>query len=154
MLFLQPCLPVEHHVDGRCRRAARNLQHLMPRRPWNLVLIASNLARVNYRPQPVDVQVDFFRAQTAPDPAPTPWEGLAGRGVVLHQIVAPKIDHVGIMHDGGARLLAEELAQALEANANDAGANGHANGNGAASTNGHGAGANGAAAAEAVAASV
>jgi amino acid adenylation domain-containing protein len=94
--------------------AARNLQHLIPRRPLNLVLVASNLARRRYIPTPLDVRVEFFRAQTAPDLRPTPWETIAGRGVELRQIVAPDINHDRMMHEPHVRLLAAELARALE----------------------------------------
>jgi amino acid adenylation domain-containing protein len=94
--------------------AARNLQHLIPRRPLNIVLIASNLARRHYIPSPLDVRVEFFRAQTAPHSEPTPWEAIAARGVALRQIVAPDISHDGMMHEPHVRLLAAELQRALD----------------------------------------
>ncbi|HEY4916565.1 MAG TPA: amino acid adenylation domain-containing protein [Solirubrobacteraceae bacterium] len=93
---------------------SRRLQHLVPRRPLNLVLIASNLARQRYVPRPLDVHVEFFRAQRVPGARGTPWEGLAGRGVELRQIVAPDIDHDGMMHEPHVRLLATELTRALQ----------------------------------------
>src|SRR5207248_10550730 len=91
------------------RLEERNLQHLIPRRPVNLVYVASNLAGRRYVPRPADVRVEFFRAQTAPDSRPTPWEALAGRGVGLRQIVAPDIDHELMMREPHVRLLAAEL---------------------------------------------
>ena len=100
--------------------AARGLAGRIPRRPWNLVLIASNLARRNYRPTPLDVRIDFFRAQTAPDAQPTPWEHLAGGGVVLHQVVSTGIDHAGMMHEPHVSVLADQLSRALSTG--DAGA--------------------------------
>jgi thioesterase domain-containing protein len=94
--------------------ARRGWAHLIPRRPWNLVLVTSNLARSKYVPQPLDVRVDFFRAQTEPDSRETPWEGLAERGVVLHQVVAPSIDHASMMQEPHARMLAKQLDVALQ----------------------------------------
>src|SRR5438105_9854636 len=93
---------------------SRNLQHLIPRRPLNPVYVASNLARRRYVPKPADVRVQFFRAQTAPDARPTPWEALAGRGVELRQIVAPDINHERMMQGPHVRLLAAELEHALK----------------------------------------
>jgi amino acid adenylation domain-containing protein len=93
---------------------SRELEHLIPRRPLNLVLIASNLARRRYVPRPLDVRVEFYRAQNAPGADPTPWDGLAGRGVALQQIVAPDIDHERMMEQPYVRLLAAEIARALE----------------------------------------
>jgi amino acid adenylation domain-containing protein len=95
--------------------AARNLQHLIPSRPLNLVLIASNLARRRYVPSPLDVRVEFFRAQTAPHSEPTPWGAIAARGVALRQIVAPDISHDGMMREPHVQLLAAELQRALDA---------------------------------------
>ena len=92
---------------------AHNLQRLIPHRPWNLVLIASNLARMRYVPKPSDVRVQFFRAQRAADPHPTPWDDLATRGVDLRQIVAPDIDHANMMHEPHVQMLAEELMWTL-----------------------------------------
>ena len=97
---------------------SRNLQHLIPRRPLNPVYVASNLARQRYVPTPADVRVELFRAQTAPDSGPTPWEALAGRGVELRQIVAPDINHERMMQEPHVRLLAVELTQALDQTAN------------------------------------
>ncbi|HEY2161539.1 MAG TPA: amino acid adenylation domain-containing protein, partial [Solirubrobacteraceae bacterium] len=92
---------------------ARGLQRLIPRRPWNLVLIASNLARRRYTPKPLDVRVEFYRAQRAANDSPTPWEGLAERGVELRSIVAPDISHDGMMHEPHVKRLAEELMRDL-----------------------------------------
>ncbi len=92
---------------------ARNLQHLLPRRPLNLVLVASNLARQRYVPRPLDVRVEFFRAQKAPGSHPTPWEKLAGRGVELRQIVAADINHEHMLHEPYVQLVAAEMARAL-----------------------------------------
>ncbi len=93
---------------------AHNLQGLLPRRPLNLVFIASNLARRRYVPRPADVCVELFRAQTATGSRPTVWEALAGRGVRTRHIVAPDIDHGSMMHEPHVGLLAAELRRALE----------------------------------------
>jgi amino acid adenylation domain-containing protein len=93
---------------------SRNLLHLIPRRPLNPVYVASNLARQRYVPRPADVRVEFFRAQTAPDARPTPWETLAAQGVELRQIVAPDINHERMMQEPHVQLLAAELESALE----------------------------------------
>ena len=93
---------------------SRNLQHLLPRRPWNVVFVASNLARRRYVPTPLDVRIEFLRAQKTPDPRPTPWETMAGRGVRLRQIIAPNIRHDCMMHEPHVRLVAAELTRALE----------------------------------------
>jgi thioesterase domain-containing protein len=93
---------------------ARGLQRLVPHRPWNLVLIASNLAMQRYVPKPLDVRVEFFRAQRASDSSPTPWEGLATRGVDLRQIVAADINHERMMHEPYVQMLAEQLMRALD----------------------------------------
>jgi amino acid adenylation domain-containing protein len=93
---------------------SRQLQHLFPRRPLNLVMIASNLARSRYVPRPLDVHVKFYRPQRVPGAHPTRWEGLALRGVDLRQIVAPDIGHEIMMHEPHVRLLAAEIADALE----------------------------------------
>jgi amino acid adenylation domain-containing protein len=95
---------------------ARNLQHLIPRRPLNIVFIASSLARRRYVPGPSDVRVDFFRATRTPDSRPTPWDSLAGQGVALRQIVSPEIRHNCMMHEPHARLVAGEMTRALEEN--------------------------------------
>jgi hypothetical protein len=91
------------------RLEVRKLEHLLPWRPLNLVFVASNLARRRYRPEALDVRVEFFRAQREPDTAPTPWEGLARRGVALNQVVAPDIDHDSMMREPHVRLLAQKL---------------------------------------------
>jgi thioesterase domain-containing protein len=102
------------------RLAARHLERLIPRRPWNLVLIASNLARKRYVPTSLDVRVTFFRAQRAADSRPTPWDGLAMRGVELRPIVAPDITHESLMREPLVKLLAEQLMRELEGGAHDA----------------------------------
>jgi amino acid adenylation domain-containing protein len=92
---------------------ARGLQRLIPRWPLNPVYVASNLARQRYVPQPADVRVEFFRAQSAPDSRPTPWEALANRGVGLRQIVATDLNHERMMREPHVRLVAAELERAL-----------------------------------------
>jgi hypothetical protein len=57
--------------------------------------------------------VDFFRAQTAADERPTPWDGVAGQGVHLRQIVAPGIQHERMMHEPYVELLAAEFTRAI-----------------------------------------
>jgi amino acid adenylation domain-containing protein len=94
--------------------SARGLHGRLPRRPWNLVLIASNLARIRYVPRPLDVRVEFFRAQTDTEKRPTPWDSVAGHGVNLRQIIAPGIQHERMMHEPYVGLLAAELTRALE----------------------------------------
>jgi thioesterase domain-containing protein/acyl carrier protein len=98
---------------------ARNLQRLMPRWPWNLVIIASNLARRRYRPSPLDVRIEFFQAVTSPDWGPTPWEPFAGRGVEVRQVVAPDIDHRLMMLEPHVRIVADQLSALLESEALD-----------------------------------
>jgi thioesterase domain-containing protein len=93
---------------------ARNLQHLIPRRPLNLVYIASNLARRRYIPRPADVRIDLFHARTSGDVQSTRWDSLAGRGVERRQIAAPEINHVSMMREPHVRLLAAELISALD----------------------------------------
>jgi amino acid adenylation domain-containing protein len=107
------------------RLAARHLERLIPRRPWNLVLIASNLARRRYVPTPLDARVTFFRAQRAADSRPTPWDGLAMRGVELRPIVAPDITHESLMREPLVKLLAEQLMRELEGGAHDEGRGQH-----------------------------
>ena len=58
---------------------------------------------------PIDVRVQFVRAQTAADSQPTPWDELAAGGVDLRQIVAPDISHESIIHEPHVRILAEQL---------------------------------------------
>ena len=67
-----------------------------------------------YVPKPLDVRVEFFRAQRASDSSPTPWEGLATRGVDLRQIVAADINHERMMHEPYVQMLAEQLMRALD----------------------------------------
>jgi amino acid adenylation domain-containing protein len=93
---------------------SRHLAHLIPRRPLNLVLVTSNLARRRYVPSPLDVHVEFFRAQTAPDSRPTPFDAFARQGVTLRPIVAADINHERMMHNPHVRSLAVELDHALE----------------------------------------
>jgi amino acid adenylation domain-containing protein len=93
--------------------SARNLQRLLPRRPWNPVLIASNCARRRYVPKPLDVRLAFFRAQREPGSAPTPWDGLATGGVELRQIVIPGITHDSMMREPHVRMLAAEVTRQL-----------------------------------------
>ncbi|HLJ02689.1 MAG TPA: amino acid adenylation domain-containing protein [Solirubrobacteraceae bacterium] len=101
--------------------ARRGLERLMPRRPWNLVLVASNLARRHYVPEPLDTRIEFYRAQRGPDDAPTPWEDLAMGGVALRPIVHPGISHDGMMHEPHVRMLAEALSDDLQAGVRDLG---------------------------------
>ena len=96
------------------RLAAIRMQRIVPARPWNLVLIASNLARRRYVPTPLDVRIDFFRAQRSSDAGATPWENLATQGVELRQIVAPDITHASMMHEPHVQMLADQLMQALD----------------------------------------
>jgi thioesterase domain-containing protein len=96
------------------RLVARSLQHRMPHRPWNLVLVASNLARRRYVPRPLDARVEFFRAQQTGHTRPTPWDGLALRGVELRSIVAPDMDHDLMMKEPHVRMLAAQLERALD----------------------------------------
>jgi amino acid adenylation domain-containing protein len=96
------------------RLDARELTHLLPCRPWNLVLIASELARKRYVPTSLDVRVTFFRAQRAPHSRPTPWDRLATRGVELRPIVAAGITHESMMREPDVKLLAEQLMRELE----------------------------------------
>jgi thioesterase domain-containing protein len=101
--------------------ARRGLERLMPRRPWNLVLIASNLARRHYVPAPLDTRIEFYRAQRSPDDSPTVWEDLATGGVALRPIVHPGISHDGMMHEPHVRMLAEALSADLHAGVRDRG---------------------------------
>jgi amino acid adenylation domain-containing protein len=95
------------------RLARRNLEGRLPRRPWNLVLVASNLARRRYVPEPLGVRIDFFRAQTSAHSRPTPWDALAGRGVTLHPVVASEIDHENMMREPHVQALASMLSSVL-----------------------------------------
>jgi thioesterase domain-containing protein/acyl carrier protein len=92
--------------------AARNLQRFLPRRPWNLVLVASNLARMRYVPTQLDVRVAFFRAEPTKDDRPTPFDSLATGGVVLRRIAG---SHDEMMHEPHVRLVAEQLLAELRA---------------------------------------
>ncbi|HWJ51150.1 MAG TPA: amino acid adenylation domain-containing protein [Solirubrobacteraceae bacterium] len=107
-----------------------------PRRPWNLVHVASSRAAKLYSPPPSSVRIDYFRPQTAPGDEPTPWHPIARGGVVLHQVVGPDMTHENVTKGNGAPTLIEYLAPALEA-AMDAAADGapvtrETNGNGVA----------------------
>jgi amino acid adenylation domain-containing protein len=104
-----------------------------PRKPWNLVLIASSRAAKGYDPPPTDIRVDFFRPQAGPSTAPTPWDGLARGGVVLHQVIGKDLMHETITNGEGAPLLAEYLTAALD---EAMGVTGAAQGNGATHVNG------------------
>ncbi len=113
-----------------------------PRRPWNLVHVASSRAAKLYSPPPSGVRIDYFRPQTAPDDSPTPWHPLARGGVTLHQVIGPEMTHENITKGKGAPTLIEYLAPALEA-AMDAAADGaahapQASGNGNGNGNGNG----------------
>jgi amino acid adenylation domain-containing protein len=92
---------------------ARGWQSAALRGPWNPVLIASNLARRRYVPNPLDVRVQWFRAQQAPEPRPTPWDELAD--VENHPIVAPGISHSSMMREPHVKLLVDALAAELGA---------------------------------------
>ena len=65
-------------------------------------------------PKPLDVRVEFFRAQRSSGSNPTPWEGLATRGVDLRQIVASDINHETMMREPYVQMLAEQLMRALD----------------------------------------
>jgi hypothetical protein len=95
------------------RLAARRLERFVPKRPVNLVFVASNLAWQRYVPDPLDTRVTFYRPQRKPDPRPAPFEGLATEGVELRQIVAQDIDHASMMHEPHVRILADELTRDL-----------------------------------------
>ena len=84
-----------------------------PKRPWNLVLIASSRAAQLYTPRPSDVRVEFFRPQAGPSHEPTPWDGLAGGGVVLHQVIGPNVNHQTITNGEGVPTLVEYLTPAV-----------------------------------------
>jgi thioesterase domain-containing protein len=103
--------------------AARRLERFLPHRPWNLVLIASNLARKRYVPEPLDVRIVFYRAQTEPHSRPTPWDDLASDGVELRQIIADGINHERMMHEPYVQLLATRLMSDIDGSGL-AGANG------------------------------
>jgi amino acid adenylation domain-containing protein len=94
----------------------------IPRRPWNLVKVASSRAAKRYAPPPSDVRIHLFRPQTAPSSDPTPWDGLARGGVVLHQVIGPEMTHENITKGQGAPTLVEYLAPALEEAISAAGA--------------------------------
>lgn len=85
----------------------------LPKRPWNLVLVASSRAAKSYTPLPSDIRIEFFRPQTGPNSDPTPWDSLASGGVVLHQVIGPEITHETITNGRGAPTLAEYLTVAL-----------------------------------------
>lgn len=87
----------------------------IPRKPWNLVHVASSRAAKSYEPPVSDVRMDLFRPQTEPGgPESTPWDRLARGGVVLHQVVGPEMTHENVTKGGGAPTLIEYLAPALE----------------------------------------
>jgi amino acid adenylation domain-containing protein len=119
----------------------------IPRRPWNLVLVASSKAAQRYHAQPADVRVEFFRPQREPGEAPTPWDNLARRGVVVRPVIGEGLTHDSLTSGAGVPRLVEVLHRALN-EALDAGqaagtlrlasfvVNGHGNGHG----NGNGSG--------------
>jgi hypothetical protein len=81
--------------------------------PWNLVLVASSKAAQLYTPRPSDIRVEFFRPQAGPSHEPTPWDGLAGGGVVLHQVIGPNVTHQTITNGEGVPTLVEYLTPAV-----------------------------------------
>jgi amino acid adenylation domain-containing protein len=85
----------------------------IPKRPWNLVLIASSKAAQRYAPPPCDIRVEFFRPQTEPSDEPTPWDSLARGGVVLHQVIGPDVTHETITNGKGVPTLVEYLTPAV-----------------------------------------
>lgn len=95
------------------RLEERGWEGVALRGPWNPVLIASNLARRRYVPKPLDVRVQWFRAQQAPKPMPTPWDDLAD--VENHPIVAPGISHSSMMREPHVKLLVDALGRELGA---------------------------------------
>jgi amino acid adenylation domain-containing protein len=95
--------------------ADRKLDHLIPHRPWNLVWIATNAAKMRYVPTPSDVRVAFFRAQRRPaNTSDTPWDRFAARGVDLRPIIGPSIDHEGILREPHVHVLAAQLMRDLD----------------------------------------
>jgi amino acid adenylation domain-containing protein len=85
----------------------------MPKRPWDLVLVAGSRAAKLYTPPPCDVRIEFFRLQTGPSSHTTPWDGLAQGGVVLHQVIGPHITHEDITNGKGVPTLVEYLTPAV-----------------------------------------
>jgi amino acid adenylation domain-containing protein len=85
-----------------------------PRRPWNLVLVASIRASKRYTPVPSGLRVEYFRPQIGPSDDPTPWDRLAQGGVVLRPLIGPDINHETITNGTGVPRLVEELASALD----------------------------------------
>jgi amino acid adenylation domain-containing protein len=116
---------------------ARLRRGQLPTRRWNMVTVAGARAAKRYKPIPADVRIDFFRAQTEPTDEATVWDGLARRGVALHQVVGPEMSHVTICKEPGVRRLAAAMARVLDESL-DSGAIA----NGRSSADGHG-GANG-----------
>lgn len=86
----------------------------IPRRPWNLVLIASSLAARRYNARPANVRVEFFRPQAGPSDAPTPWDRLALGGVVLRPVLGEDITHESLTGGAGVPRLVQELRVALD----------------------------------------
>jgi amino acid adenylation domain-containing protein len=108
---------------GRLRRAAPAAGG---RR--DLVTIAGGRAAKRYVPQPSEIRIDFFRAQTGESADPTVWEHLALGGVALHQVVSDTMSHVTILKEPGVRLLAAQMRELLLAGAAASTGNGSANG--------------------------
>jgi amino acid adenylation domain-containing protein len=86
----------------------------IPRKPWNLVLVASIQAARRYTPTPCDIRIEYFRPQTAPNDDPTPWDGLAQGGVVLRRMIGPDMTHESITNGNGVAKLVDELTRALD----------------------------------------
>ena len=104
-----------------------------PKRPWNFVHVASSRAAKTYDPPPSSVRIDYFRPQTGPEDAGTPWDRIARGGVTLHQVIGPEMTHENVTKGEGAPTLVEHLTPALEKAMNEAGApatNAAANGHG------------------------
>jgi amino acid adenylation domain-containing protein len=85
-----------------------------PKRPWNLVHVASSRSAKHYVCPPSNVRIDLFRPQTGPESEATPWDRVALGGVVLHQVIGPDMTHDNITKGNGAPKLLEYLAPALE----------------------------------------
>jgi amino acid adenylation domain-containing protein len=92
---------------------ARGLGRLACHGPWNPVLIASNLARRRYVARPLDVHVQFFRAQRSADGGPTPWPQFAHGGFDLWPVIAPDVTHVSMMQEPHVRMLAAALSRVI-----------------------------------------
>jgi hypothetical protein len=71
------------------------------------------VARRTYRPEPAELKVQFYRAQTRPHVRPTPWDGIAELGVDLRQIVGSDINHERMMREPYVKMLAAQLTRDL-----------------------------------------